>query len=65
MTTLGLLQYASPSLVFLLSVVVFHEPLQTTRLIGFGLIWGALVVYSLEGLLHNRRIRLIRSPQVA
>ncbi len=65
MTTLGLLQYASPSLVFLLSVVVFNEPLQTNRLIGFGLIWGALLVYSLEGLLHSRRIRLVPSPQVA
>ena len=65
MTTLGLLQYASPSLVFLLSVVVFHEPLQANRLFGFGLIWAALVVYSLEGLLHNRRIRLVQSPQVA
>jgi len=63
MTTLGILQYASPSLVFVLSIVVFHEPLQVPRLIGFMLIWGALVVYTLEGLLHSRGVRLVGAPQ--
>lgn len=58
MTTLGLLQYVSPSILFLLSVLVFHEPLQVSRLVGFALIWGALVVYSLEGLVNTRRARL-------
>ena len=59
MTTLGILQYASPSILFLLSVLVFKEPLQVPRLIGFALIWGALVVYSLEGLFNSRRMRLV------
>lgn len=59
MTTLGILQYVSPSILFLLSVVVFKEPLQLPRLIGFALIWGALVVYSVEGLFNHRRTRLV------
>lgn len=61
MTTLGILQYVSPSILFLLSVLVFHEPLQLPRLIGFALIWGALVVYSLEGLFNSRRMRLVQA----
>ncbi|MEL4180927.1 EamA family transporter RarD [Roseateles sp. PN1] len=50
MSTLGLLQYISPSLQFLLGVFLFNEGLQPTRLIGFALIWAALLVYSAEGL---------------
>ncbi len=65
MTTLGILQYVSPSILFLLSVLVFKEPLQLPRLIGFALIWGALVVYSLEGLFNSRRGRLAPADGVA
>lgn len=49
MSTLGILQYISPSLQFALGVWLFQEPLQASRLAGFVLIWAALVVYSLEG----------------
>ena len=49
MTTLGILQYLSPTLLFLLSTLVFGEPMQAVRLLGFALIWVALVVYSVEG----------------
>jgi chloramphenicol-sensitive protein RarD len=55
MTTVGILQYASPSILFVLSVVVFHEPIQSSRLVGFVFIWGALVVYTLEGLRFSRQ----------
>ncbi|MES2952554.1 MAG: EamA family transporter RarD [Pseudomonadota bacterium] len=65
MTTLGILQYVSPSILFLLSILVFKEPLQLPRLIGFALIWGALVVYSLEGLLNSRRVRLVQAGSAA
>lgn len=63
MTTLGILQYVSPSILFLLSVLVFKEPLQLPRLVGFALIWGALVVYSLEGLVNSRRVRMVQAVQ--
>lgn len=49
MSTLGILQYISPSLQFALGVWVFHEAFEPARLVGFGLIWAALCVYSLEG----------------
>lgn len=65
MTTLGILQYLSPSILFLLSVTVFKEPLQLPRLVGFALIWGALVVYSLEGLVNSRRGRLVQAGSAA
>jgi chloramphenicol-sensitive protein RarD len=48
MTTLGLLQYVSPTIQFLLGIWLFREPFSATRLIGFVLIWVALVLYSLD-----------------
>jgi chloramphenicol-sensitive protein RarD len=49
LATMGILQYLSPSLQFALGVWLFHEPFEASRLIGFVLIWTALLVYSLEG----------------
>jgi chloramphenicol-sensitive protein RarD len=56
LATLGIVQYASPSLQFLLGVFMFHEPMDANRLVAFGFIWGALAVYSAEGLWQTRRI---------
>ena len=55
LTTLGILQYISPTLQFALGVWVFHEPFQMARLAGFVLIWAALGVYSVEGWLAAGR----------
>nr|WP_315224909.1 EamA family transporter RarD [uncultured Albidiferax sp.] len=55
LTTLGILQYISPTLQFALGVWVFHEPFEMARLAGFVLIWAALAVYSVEGWLAAGR----------
>jgi chloramphenicol-sensitive protein RarD len=55
MSALGLLQYISPTLQALLGVWVFHEAFPTERLIGFVIIWTALVLYVAEGLWVSRR----------
>lgn len=49
MATLGLLQYTSPSIQFLIGVTLFDEPFSLTRLVGFVLIWLALALYSVDG----------------
>jgi chloramphenicol-sensitive protein RarD len=49
LTTMGILQYISPSLQFGIGVWLFHEPFAPSRFVGFVLIWAALVIYSLEG----------------
>jgi chloramphenicol-sensitive protein RarD len=55
MSALGLLQYISPTLQALLGVWVFHEAFPTERLIGFVIIWTALVLYVAEGLWVSKR----------
>jgi chloramphenicol-sensitive protein RarD len=55
LTTMGILQYISPSLQFTIGVWLFHEPFEKARLVGFVLIWSALVVYSLESWWFSRQ----------
>lgn len=47
---LGLIQYVTPTLQLLLGVLLYGEPFGRVQLIGYGAIWFALAVYSLEGL---------------
>jgi chloramphenicol-sensitive protein RarD len=54
LATVGFLQYIAPSLNFLVAVLLFREPFDTTQLVGFALIWLALAVYSAD-LLHAGR----------
>ena len=53
-STLGFIQYLSPTLVFLLGLFVFREPLRTVQLICFLLIWTAAAVFVWD-LLSRRR----------
>jgi len=57
LSAIGILQYVGPTLQLLTGVFVFHEPFSHTQLIGFGLIWAALVVYAVEGVWRNRRLK--------
>jgi chloramphenicol-sensitive protein RarD len=50
LTNLGLLQYIAPTLQFLLGVYVFGEAFGKEQLVGFGLIWMALIIYSFESI---------------
>lgn len=50
LATLGMVQYVSPTLQLLLGVWVFHEPFDSRRLLGFVLIWSALLLVSADAL---------------
>lgn len=58
LSTIGILQYVGPTLQLLTGVLIFHEPFTQVQLVGFGLIWAALVVYAGEGFWRGRRARL-------
>jgi chloramphenicol-sensitive protein RarD len=55
LVTLGLLQYLAPILQFALGVLWFHEAMPAGRWIGFGLVWVALAIFTVESLRHRRR----------
>lgn len=51
----GILQYIAPTCQFLLGVFLYHESFSASQLIGFTIIWSALVIYSLEGIIMRHR----------
>jgi len=59
MTSLGLLQYMAPTLQLLIGVFLYHESFEPARMVGFGLIWLALALYTFESLLVRRREALL------
>lgn len=54
LSTLGFFQYIGPSLMFLLAVLVYGEAFTLDKALTFAFIWGALVVFSFDGLKTNR-----------
>ncbi|MBP2547412.1 chloramphenicol-sensitive protein RarD [Neorhizobium galegae] len=46
LSTLGIMQYLTPTIIFLLAVFVFHEPMNPVKLFAFALIWVALALYT-------------------
>jgi chloramphenicol-sensitive protein RarD len=46
LSTIGILQYIAPTVIFLIAVFVFDEPFGRAEKIAFPLIWLALVIYS-------------------
>jgi chloramphenicol-sensitive protein RarD len=62
LSILGLLQYLTPVLQFLLGVLLYQEPMPASRLAGFTLIWAALALLTFDSLRHRRRSAL-REPE--
>jgi chloramphenicol-sensitive protein RarD len=58
LTTLGMLQYFAPTVQFLLGVTLFDEPLPPVKLLGFVLVWAALVLFTSDVVRHHRRQRI-------
>jgi chloramphenicol-sensitive protein RarD len=57
LTTLGLVQYLAPVLQFLAGVVILHEPMPPERWLGFGLVWLALIVLTVDMIAAGRAQR--------
>ncbi len=55
LSTIGILQYIAPTMIFLIAVFVFAEPFGLARALAFPLIWAALVVYTLSMIRTARR----------
>lgn len=47
-STLGFFQYIGPSIMFLLAVFLYGEPLHEARLVTFGFVWCALLLFSAD-----------------
>ena len=57
LTYMGLTQYLAPILQFLIGVLVLHEAMPAARWIGFGLVWLALIVLTVDMFAAGRSSR--------
>lgn len=54
-TTLGFFQYIGPSLMFILAVVHYQEPLEIANILTFACVWLALLIYVYDSVRVYRR----------
>ncbi len=56
LSLVGVLQYINPTMAFLLGVLVYREPFNRDHLIGFFIVWAALILFWVEGWLARRKV---------
>ncbi|MCM2544117.1 EamA family transporter RarD [Burkholderia glumae] len=54
LSLLGIVQYVTPTIQLLLGVLVYRETFGLVKLVGYGAIWAALVIYAAEGVWRAR-----------
>jgi chloramphenicol-sensitive protein RarD len=55
LSTMGVLQYITPTILLFLGTLLFDEPFSGPRMFGFALIWTALLLYSADSWRYTRR----------
>ncbi len=58
LSTIGIMQYIAPTMIFIIAVFFFHEPFGHAQMLAFGLIWLALFIYSGSMLTSARAQRM-------
>jgi chloramphenicol-sensitive protein RarD len=59
LSTVGLLQYVTPLMQLAIGVFVVHEPMSPARLVGFAVVWLALLIFTVDGLRAGRAARRV------
>lgn len=54
LTMIGVLQYLAPTIQFLIGIFIYEEAFDQSRLIGFGMVWLALIIFWVENYIANR-----------
>ena len=57
LSAIGMLQFIAPTIQFLLGVLVYQEPFTQQRVVGFALVWSAVIVFGAEGILTRTQQR--------
>jgi chloramphenicol-sensitive protein RarD len=57
LSTIGIMQYSAPTMIFLIAIFIFGEPFDSVKFTAFVLIWIALAIYSWSMFANRRRAR--------
>lgn len=63
LSTIGMLQYIAPLMIFLIGWLAFREPMPAERWAGFALIWVAVIVFAVDAARASRTPRLRHRPE--
>lgn len=55
LSTMGILQYIAPTMIFITALTLFGEEIDRGRMIAFPMIWAALIIYSVPMVRQMRR----------
>ncbi|NWJ22724.1 EamA family transporter RarD [Rhizobium sp. RM] len=55
LSTIGIMQYIAPTIIFLIAILIFKEPFDMVRMGAFSLIWSALVIYTASSLMRLKK----------
>ena len=64
LSMVGIMQYIAPTLQFLLGVLVYKEPFDHMQLIGFGIVWVALILFAAENFWARRALPMEPIPEL-
>jgi chloramphenicol-sensitive protein RarD len=62
LSTLGFLQYLSPTGQFLLGRFVYHEAFSALKLACFSIVWLSLIIFTIDSVMAYRRNRIAAMP---
>ncbi len=65
LATVGILQYLTPTIIFIMGITIFGDSVSAFQLLGFCLIWTALAVFSYDTVRHSRRASPLDALEVA
>jgi len=63
LSLVGILQYISPTLQFLIGVLIFNEAFTFIQFIGYAIVWAALILFGMESYLTYRAQIAIMEPE--
>ncbi|MFA7057379.1 MAG: EamA family transporter RarD [Candidatus Cloacimonadales bacterium] len=61
LTTIGMLQYISPTIQLFIGLAIFKEAFPKEQFWGFIIIWTSLIIYTTELIVHNKRARELKT----
>jgi chloramphenicol-sensitive protein RarD len=64
LSMIGIMQYITPTLQFLLGVLVYKESFSAAQAVGFGIVWVGLVIFWVEGWLARRSVQTEPIPEL-
>ena len=57
LSTLGLMQFLTPTLQFIMGITIFHESMTTGRWVGFIIVWLALGLFAFDIVRHSKSVK--------